>query len=149
MKPTVSRTFTTKASPEAAFAYLADFSNAEEWDPGTKTCTRVSGDGGVGTVYHNVSSFLGREVEVDYTAVEVEEPTRIHMHGKNEQFDGHDVLGVRAHPDGAEISYTAQFGFSGVARFAAPLVAAYLPHLATKTIDQLRECLDRLPRTAP
>lgn len=144
MKPTVSRTFTTTASPEAVYDYLADFTNAEEWDPGTVSCERVSGDGGVGTVYRNVSSFLGRTTEVTYTTVEAERPTRIHLTGHNEQFDGHDVMGVRASGTGSEVTYTAEFAFKGAARFAVPVVAAYLPVLAKKTVDELRTHLDRL-----
>jgi len=144
VKPTVSRTFTTTAPPEAVFDYLADFTNAEEWDPGTVSCERASGDGGVGTVYRNVSSFLGRTTEITYTTVEAERPTRIHLIGRNEQFEGHDVLGIRASGTGSEVTYTAEFSFSGVARFAAPAVAAYLPVLARKTVGQLRSCLDRL-----
>ena len=144
MKPTVSRTFTTTAPPEAVFDYLADFTNAEEWDPGTVSCERVSGDGGVGTVYRNVSSFLGRTTEITYTTVESERPTRIHLIGRNAQFEGHDVLGIRASGTGSEVTYTAEFAFDGAARFAAPVVAAYLPVLARKTVGQLRSCLDRL-----
>jgi carbon monoxide dehydrogenase subunit G len=141
--PSVSRTFTTTASPEAAFAYLADFSNAEEWDPGTKTCERTGGDGGVGTTYRNVSSFLGREVEVVYTAAELAPPTRVHMRGTNEQFEGHDVFDISPSGTGSRVSYRAEMSFSGPSRIAAPLVAAYLPFLARKTVDQLRSSLDR------
>lgn len=145
MKPTVSRTFTTSARPETVFDYLADFTNAEEWDPGTVSCERVSGDGGVGTTYRNVSKFLGRESTITYTTEELERPTRIHLTGRNEQFDGHDVLGIRAHAEGSEVTYTAEFAFKGGARFAAPVVAAYLPALARKTVDELKSTLDRLP----
>lgn len=145
MKPTVSRTFTTSALPEAVFDYLADFTNAEEWDPGTVSCVRASGDGGVGTTYRNVSKFLGRESEITYTTDELQRPTRIHLIGRNEQFEGHDALGIRAHADGSEVTYTAEFSFKGSARFAAPGVAAYLPFLAKKTVDELKATLDRLP----
>ena len=144
MKPTVSRTFTTTAPPDAVFDYLADFTNAEEWDPGTVSCERVSGDGGVGTVYRNVSSFLGRTTEITYTTVEVERPTRIHLTGRNAQFEGHDVMGIRASGTGSEVTYTAEFAFKGTARLAVPVVAAYLPVLAKKTVDDLRTHLDRL-----
>ncbi|WP_310528759.1 SRPBCC family protein [Nocardioides sp.] len=143
--PSVSRTFTTTAPPEAVFDYLADFTHAEQWDPGTRSCERISGDGGVGTTYRNVSSFLGRESVITYTTAELERPTRIHLTGHNEQFDGHDVLGIRAHGTGSEVTYTAEFAFSGAARLAVPVVAAYLPFLAKKTVDQLGACLDRLP----
>ena len=143
MKPSVSRTFTTTASVQATYDYLRDFTNAEEWDPGTKTCVRTSGDGGVGTTYRNVSSFLGREAEVTYTTAELAPPTRVHMRGTNEQFEGHDVFSIRESGRGAEVTYHAEFAFSGVARLAIPLVAAYLPFLARKTVAQLTACLDR------
>ena len=140
----IQRTVETTATPAAVFAYLSDFTTTTEWDPGTITTERVEGDGGVGTVYRNVSSFLGRTTEITYTTVEAERPTRIHLTGHNEQFDGHDVMGVRASGTGSEVTYTAEFAYRGAARFAAPLVAAYLPVLARKTVDELRTHLDRL-----
>ena len=143
--PSVTRTFTTTASPEAAYAYLADFRNAEAWDPGTQTCERTGGDGGVGTTYRNVSSFLGREVEITYTTAEVAPPTRVHLRGSNESFEGHDIFEIRASGRGAEVTYRADMSFSGLSRLASPVVAAYLPVLARKTVDQLRSCLDRQP----
>lgn len=141
--PSVSRTFTTTATPDAAYAYLADFTNAEEWDPGTQTCERTSGDGGVGTTYRNVSKFLGRETELTYTTAELAPPTRVHLRGTNEQFEGHDLFEIRAAGRGSEVTYRADMSFSGLARLASPVVAAYLPFLARKTVDQLRSCLDR------
>ena len=143
--PSITRTLTTTASPEAAYAYLADFTHAEEWDPGTQSCRRTSGDGGVGTTYHNVSRFLGREVEVTYTTAELAPPTRVHLRGSNEQFEGHDIFEITAAGRGSQVRYTAQMSFSGIAKLAAPAVAAYLPFLARKTVDRLRAALDRLP----
>jgi len=143
--PSITRTFATTASPEAAHAFLADFRTAEEWDPGTRTCERTSGDGGVGTTYRNVSSFLGRTVEITYTATEVVVPTRVHLRGTNESFEGHDIFEISPATGGAQVVYTAQMSFSGLSRLASPLVQAYLPLLASKTVDQLRACLDRQP----
>lgn len=141
--PSVSRTFTTTATPDAAHRYLADFTHAEEWDPGTQTCERVSGDGGVGTTYRNVSKFLGREVVITYTATELAAPTRVHLRGTNEQFEGHDIFVIRAVGRGSEVTYRADMSFSGLSKLASPLVAAYLPILAKKTVEELRTCLDR------
>lgn len=141
--PSVSRTFSTVATPDAAYAYLADFTHAEEWDPGTQTCERTSGDGGVGTAYRNVSTFLGREVEITYTTAELAPPTRVHLRGINEQFEGHDIFEITAAGRGSQVRYTAEMSFSGLSRFASPVVAAYLPILARKTVDQLRASPDR------
>ena len=54
------RTISTRWDPASVFTYLLDFENAEEWDAGTVSCRRTSGDGGVGTHYRNVSEFRGR-----------------------------------------------------------------------------------------
>jgi carbon monoxide dehydrogenase subunit G len=140
----VERTFTTRASRAAVFSFLADFAHAEQWDPGTVECIRIDGDGGVGSRYRNVSSFLGRTTEVEYVTEEVDEPQYLHFHGHNDQFEGHDRL--RLDPDGAgtRVTYRASLEFAGAARFVTPLVAAYLPFLARRTIRQLRERLDAL-----
>jgi len=36
----VSRTFDVAPQPEVVVSYLADFSHAEQWDPGTERCVR-------------------------------------------------------------------------------------------------------------
>ncbi len=141
--PSVSRTFTTTATPDAAYAYLSDFTNAEEWDPGTQSCERTSGDGGVGTTYKNVSKFLGREVEITYTTAELAPPTRVHLRGTNEQFEGHDIFEITAAGRGSQVRYTAEMSFSGASKLASPVVAAYLPILAKKTVAELQASLDQ------
>ena len=141
----LQRTVHTTATPDRVFEYLSDFTTTTEWDPGTVVTERVSGDGGVGTTYRNVSSFLGREVEITYTTAELAPPSRVHLRGTNESFEGHDIFEIRASGRGAEITYRADMSFSGLSKLAAPAVAAYLPILARKTVDQLRTCLDRQP----
>jgi carbon monoxide dehydrogenase subunit G len=142
--PSVRRSFTTRTSPQAVFDYLADFANAEEWDPGTVECRRLEGDGGVGTRYRNVSSFLGRTTTVEYVAEELDAPTFVHFRGSNDQFTGHDRLRLEPSGSGNHVAYDAELGFSGTARLATPLVAAYLPFLANKTVRRLRDRLDRI-----
>jgi carbon monoxide dehydrogenase subunit G len=138
------RTFTTTTPPDRVYAFLADFANAEEWDPGTVECSRVEGDGGVGTRYRNVSSFLGRTTTLEYVATELEPSTYVHFRGHNDQFTGHDRLRLTPSGAGTEVTYDAEFAFSGASRVAVPLVAAYLPILANKTVRQLRARLDAL-----
>jgi carbon monoxide dehydrogenase subunit G len=138
------RTFTTTSAPDVVYAFLCDFENAEEWDPGTVECRRVDGDGGVGTRYRNVSSFLGRTTTVDYVTSELNPPTFVHFEGHNEQFTGHDRISLQASGGGSQVTYDAHFQFHGASKLAVPLVAAYLPFLATKTVTHLRERLDRL-----
>lgn len=65
--PTVERTFPVAPPPAEVIAYLKDFSNAEEWDPGTKSCTQTTpGPVAVGTTWRNVSKIAGVKAELDY-----------------------------------------------------------------------------------
>jgi hypothetical protein len=52
---------------DEVFAYLADFSNTEKWDPGVVSAKKC-GDGPVttGTRFKVVSEFLGQELPLDY-----------------------------------------------------------------------------------
>ncbi len=138
------RSFLTTSAPDVVYAYLSDFTHAEEWDPGTVECTRVDGDGGVGTRYRNVSSFLGRKTELEYVAAELTAPTLVHFAGHNEQFEGHDRIRLEASGGGTQVTYDAEFSFKGASLVAVPLVALYLPVLANKTVKQLKQSLDRL-----
>src|SRR3954452_19604106 len=137
----VHRTFATTAAPDQVFAFLADFANAEAWDPGTVECVRLDGDGGVGTRYRNVSSFLGRKTTVQYVARELDAPAFLHFEGTNDQFTGHDRISLEAAGAGTSVTYDAQFDFHGLSKLAVPLVAAYFPFLANKTVTHMRERL--------
>ena len=69
--PTVSRTFVVTPPPAVVLDYLVDFSNAAQWDPGTKKCERLdSGPVVVGSTWHNVSKVAGVETELTYTLKE-------------------------------------------------------------------------------
>jgi uncharacterized protein YndB with AHSA1/START domain len=143
MSTVIERTVTTTSPPEKVFAYLVDFRNAQEWDSGTKTCERVSGDGGPGTVYRNVSEFMGNTVELEYTAETVEQPTFVIV-GHNDTTTSHDTITVTPHGSGSTVVYRAEFTFTGVARLAGPLMKPMLDRLGDKTAEQLKTSLDRL-----
>lgn len=141
---TVERTITTTAPPERVLPYLVDFRNATEWDSGTVSCDLVSGDGGPGTVYRNVSKFMGNTVELDYTTESVE-ATRFVIVGRNETTTSHDEITVVPGPGGgSEVTYRADFTFTGLAKVASPLLKPFLEKLGNDTGAQLKTALDRL-----
>lgn len=142
MTTTVERTIQTTAAPDEVFPYLVDFRNATEWDAGTVSCERVSGDGSPGSVYKNVSKFAGNTVELEYTTEEVAEP-RFVIVGRNETTTSHDTITVRPHGSGSQVTYRADFEFSGMARFLGPLMTPLLGRLGDRTAAQLKEALDR------
>src|SRR5512139_3870910 len=143
MSTTIERTVATPAPPEKVFPYLLDFRNATEWDSGTESCELVSGDGGPGTVYRNVSKFAGNTVELDYTVDAVDEPVFVIV-GRNATTTSHDTVTVSPAAAGSTVTYRADFSFTGLVRLAGPLLTPLLNRLGDNTAAQLKSALDRL-----
>ena len=138
----IVRSLTVNRSAEEVFAYLSDFTTTEEWDPGTVRTTRESGDGGIGTRYHNVSKFLGRETELTYVVEEAEAPRLLRLRGENKTVVAHDTMTLRPTASGGtELTYRAEFEFKGVARFVAPLAAPAFKKLGDEAEQGLLEAL--------
>lgn len=134
----VERTFDVKLPPEVVVPYLADFTNAEEWDPGTVSCSRV-GDGpvAVGAHWRNVSTFQGREVELDYELLELTD-TKVKLQGTNSSATStDDITVVPSASGGSRITYSATVEFSGMVKLFAPFLQPGFDKLADKTEQQL------------
>lgn len=142
--PTIRRTVVAAKPVETVFTYLADFANAEEWDAGTVSCRRLSGDGGIGTRYENVSSFRGRETTLVYEVQELVQDERLVLRGANKTVTAIDTLTFDSVPEGTRVTYTADFTFKGVAKLATPLLNGPLNKLGDAAEQSLRQALDRL-----
>lgn len=141
---TIKRTVTVQRPVADVFAYLSDFTTTNEWDPGTVETRRVSGDGGVGTSYHNVSKFAGRETELVYVVEEVVPNQLFALRGENRTVVAHDTMTFREVGTGTEVTYLAEFTFKGVAKYLAPLLAPAFKKLGDEAEQGLREALGRL-----
>jgi len=138
----IQRVVTVGRSVGEVFAYLADFENTNEWDPGTVRTTRIAGSGGVGTTYRNVSRFAGRETELEYTAVELREPGLLRFRGENGTVTAHDTIWLEpTGPGVTELTYRAEFVFKGIARWLAPLLRRQFSKLGDDAARQLRAVL--------
>jgi uncharacterized protein YndB with AHSA1/START domain len=141
----LERTVRTDQPVEKVFAYLADFTTTTEWDPGTVRTTRTSGDGGVGTVYRNVSRFAGRETELDYTVVELDPQQRIALEGKNKTVTAHDLMTFSSTPSGGtEVRYVADFDFGVLTPVIALLLRPAFKKLGDAAEKGMTEALARL-----
>lgn len=140
----IQRTVQTTAAPAAVFAYLSDFTTSTEWDPGTVSTERVSGDGGVGTVYHNVSEFKGKRTELEYTVVTLNDPTLIVLRGTNKTVEATDRMEIAPHGAGTQVTYTADFAFKGLAKLAVPFLGGAFRKLGDEAEEGLRTSLARL-----
>lgn len=139
----VERTFSVSRPIEDVFAYLGDFTTTNEWDPGTRSTTRISGDGGLGTTYANTSEFMGRSVDLTYETITYDAPHRVQFRGRNGRTVAMDSMTLTALPDGGtSIHYRADFEFPFLIRLVAPFVVGRkLPALADETVEQIRRSL--------
>ena len=140
----LERTVHTDKPVDVVFGYLADFTTTTEWDPGTVRTTRESGDGGVGTVYQNVSKFAGRETELTYTVVDLEPGQRIALEGKNKTVTAHDLMTFRADGSGTEVTYVADFDFGLLTPVIGLLMKPFFKKLGDEAEKGMTEALARL-----
>ncbi|MFC9691465.1 SRPBCC family protein [Kribbella sp. NPDC056951] len=142
---TIQRVMTVGRPVETVFAYLADFENTNEWDPGTVRTTRLDGGGGVGTTYRNISRFGGRKTELIYTVEELSVPEQLRFRGENKTVTARDTITLRpAGPGETELTYLAEFEFHGVARLVVPLLGRQFAKLGDDAERRLREVLGKL-----
>lgn len=141
---TVSRTFTVTPPPSVVLDYLRDFSHAEEWDPGTVSCTRNdSGPVRVGSTWHNVSKIAGISTELTYELVRSTEDT-VELVGTNETARSTDTITVVPHGSGSQVTYQAVIEMSGAAKLASPLVKLVFEKVGNDTEDDMVRVLDAL-----
>jgi len=144
MAVVVERTLIVAAAPPVAMGYLEDFSNAEEWDPGTVRCTRRdTGPVEVGSSWDNTSKFAGSTIELLYRLDSRTEQQLVFV-GENARATSRDVITVTPAAAGSSVHYRAELDLHGILRFVAPVVGLLFERVADRTRDQLQAVLDRL-----
>ena len=72
----VSQTVLVPRPADEVFAYLADFTNTAEWDPGVAEASQTSeGPVGFRSTFDLVTIFRGRRVPVSYDVTVYEPPS--------------------------------------------------------------------------
>ena len=140
----IERSFPVNKPVDVVVNYLKDFANAEEWDPGTKSCVQeTAGPVVVGTTWHNVSVIKGRETELTYRLAELE-PGHVKLIGENKTATSIDDMTVAATPTGSMITYHAQITFNGLAKLAGPFLQSEFNDLGEKTVQQMTRAINAL-----
>lgn len=140
----MSRTFTVKPTPDVVVDYLADFTHAEEWDPGTESCTRLdTGPIQVGSRFHNESRIAGVSTELVYELVTLD-ADKVVLRGENDSATSTDTITVTPKDGGSEITYEAVIEAKGVGKLAEPLMKLVFERIGSETEEKMTEVLDRL-----
>ena len=113
----------SRFAPPDAFAYMADFSNALEWDPSVDRAERHGhGPMEVGSTFSLLTRFAGREVPLTYTIVEYDPPRRVVLEARR-GFVSRDTITVETNSgSGSVVHYEAVLAFSGIGKLFDPLM---------------------------
>lgn len=121
----------TTLSIEAAFDYVADFANAQEWDPGVASARRIDdGPVGVGARYDLGVRMGGRVATMEYRIAELDRPRRVVLVGAGSNVDAVDDIRFEHTGDRTVIDYTADIRLGGLLRFAQPFLGASFAKVA-------------------
>lgn len=139
---TVQREIRTSKLMADVVAYLSDFSNAQQWDPGTVSCVRTGrGPIAVGARFDNVSKFRGKETSLRYELIRLE-PDHLVLVGTNKTVTSTDDLAFAADPAGGTVvTYRATLVFHGLAKLATPFLRKPFEGLADDTQEQMTRVL--------
>ena len=131
-------------SPEEAFDYLAEFSNAREWDPGIVEAANLTADPvGPGSRFRLVSQFLGRRVPLEYRITEFDRPTRVVLAADEASIRSTDEIRFVASDGGSRVTYEADLRLK--VPFAAlldPLLAVAFRRIGARAAAGLRDALN-------
>lgn len=142
----VSRTFVVDKDPATTLAYLADFSNAPEWDHGTQTCApKDDSPVAVGKTWLNTSKIAGVTTQLDYTITELDD-RHVLLIGKNKTATSSDKMSVRPHPKGCEVTYDAVITFNGAAKLGTPVIRLVFEYLGNKVVTGITAGVAALPK---
>ena len=142
--PSIERTVTVSTPLERVWAFLTDFTTTEQWDPPTVSTSLASGDGGVGSVYRNVSSILGHDTEIEYTVVEVEPMKTFRLEGTASSMAMLDTMTFAEEGGRTTVTYTAEFKPEGATRLLEPLMPLGLKKLGDDAAESMQRELERL-----
>src|SRR3954453_18524423 len=110
-------TIRSNRSQGDAFAYMADFTHAGEWDPSVSQAVR-SGD----TSFDLVARFGGRDVPLRYEVVELDAPRLVVLEARRPGFVSRDTITVAPAGTGSVVHYDASLVFAGLGRLLDPVM---------------------------
>ena len=129
----------------AAFAFIADFANAERWDPGVASSTQTTeGPVSVGTRYRLGIRIRGRISPMDYEVTAFEPDRRVVLRGRGSGVAATDEIRFEATPTGTRIDYVADIRLRGPLLLATPFAGGAFRRIARDARDGMQRTLDAL-----
>lgn len=129
---------------DEVFAFIGDFVNSAEWDPGVEEARNVTeGPVRVGTRYELVVVFNGRRLPMTYEVTAYEPPHRVVLRGTGSSVNAVDDIRFEPTPTGTRILYTADLRLKGLLRALEPFVKGRFEETGRQAMAGMKGALDR------
>ena len=126
-----------------AFAYTADFSNIEQWDPGVVRSEKVGNEPvGAGSRFDLEIRFGTGTVPMTYVITVFEPDDRVVLVGNGEKLTAMDEIRFSRHDNMTVIDYTADLTFHNYFRHLVRFMGPTLRKVGTRALDGLAARLD-------
>ena len=134
---------------ETSFDFVADFANAERWDPGVARSIRLD-DGPIrpGSRFALDIRVGQRTVPMTYQVAASDRPHRVVLVGVGSGIDAIDEIVFEQTSSGTRIRYTADIRLRGLLRFAQPFLFGVFARIGRNAATGMRAALADLARTA-
>jgi len=131
------------ADPATVFAFLEDFTNAADWDPGVASAERLDdGPIGLGSRFGLDLLVAGRTQRWVYKVEEHDAPATVTFVTRTSAATGIDAVTVEPTLGGSRVTWDATFGFNGLlGRVIDPAFHFVFQRIASKAVDGLRTAL--------
>jgi len=110
---------------DAAFDFIADFGNADAWDPNTPQADRLDeGPVGPGSHFELQVRLGGRTAPMTYRITEFERPNRVVLAGEGSGVRSLDDIRFESTPGGTRVDYIADIWLGGFLRLVQPFLGS-------------------------
>jgi len=127
---------------DRAFDFVADFANADQWDPGVASSVRTNpGPVGVGARYRLGVRMGPGVVPMDYEVTAFEPQRVVVLEGSGRGVRAVDEIRFSATDNGTRIDYTADIRLVGLFRLAAPFSGGALARIGRDAREGMERAL--------
>jgi carbon monoxide dehydrogenase subunit G len=142
-------TIETSLPIDETFAFIADFANAQHWDPGVATSERIDpGPVGLGARYQLGIRLRGRVAPMEYRITTYEPSRRVVLTGEGSNVSAVDEIRFEPTATGTRIDYTADIRLGGWMRLVAPFAGGSFEKLVRDALGGMQRVLDGRAKAA-
>jgi Polyketide cyclase / dehydrase and lipid transport len=141
--PHYNDTVASSLTATALFDYMADFSNAEQWDPGTRSAKRLDrGKIGEGSRFELIVEFAGRESPFVYEITGFDRPNQVVIEADTDAAHLVDTMSVAKSGLGSDLTYDARLELKGWRKLGNPVMAVLFRRLGERGKEGLERELN-------